>query len=100
MNEGLSRLIRTMDGKRAVMERINTLRDRFGAVDQIRLTERNMNAWHENFPMAWRQWVLAAALDMGIEIEIAVKICPDLKPSASFAFFLNHQLTKARREHD
>jgi hypothetical protein len=100
MNEGLSRLVRAMDGKRAVAERINALRDRFNAENQVALTERNMNAWHANFPMMWRQWLLAAAMDMGMPVDQAVAICPDLKPAACFALFLHHKLEKQRIQMD
>jgi hypothetical protein len=89
-----------MDGKRAVVERVNALRDRFNATDQIDLTPRNMNAWHENFPMTWRHWVLAAAMDMGMPIDQAVELCPDLKPAACLAFFLHHKLQKQKVTRD
>lgn len=96
-NEGLSNLIKAMGGGQAVVNRVNTLRDRFKTQVPRPLSLHAIYDWtNRAFPMGWRQWVLAAALDMGISSETAVELCPDLRPAVSVALFIAERLDREK----
>lgn len=84
-----SKLFRVLGGAEALAERVNALRDRMDASQDIKpLTSAAIYAWTQNgFPMGWRHWVLAAARDAGMTHEQAIKLCPDLKSAAALAHF-------------
>lgn len=93
-----SRLIRVMGGARGLKDRINSLRDRLGVTDAQRdLTESAVYSWTPDvFPMGWRQWVLAAALDAGMTQDEAIKLCPELRPAAALANFIHWRQQQKR----
>lgn len=89
-----SKFVRVMGGARGLADRVNTLRDKLNAArDQKPLTERTVYSWTPAcFPMGWRQWVLAAALDAGMTQEDAIKLCPELKAAVALATFIAWRL--------
>lgn len=93
-----SKLFRVLGGAEALAERINALIDRLEAgAAQRRLLPGTIYSWGpNNFPVAWRPWVLAAALDAGMTKDQAVSLCPELKPAAALAQFISWRL-EARR---
>lgn len=84
------KFLRAMGGATTLAERINALRDRLDvAAAQRPCNERVVYSWTpEAFPMGWRQWALAAALDAGMTEEQAFALCPDLKPASVLANFI------------
>jgi hypothetical protein len=82
-----SKLFRVLGGAEALAERINALMDRCDAREVQRpLTTSVIYAWSpSSFPMIWRQWTLAAALDAGLTEDQAMALCPELKPALALA---------------
>ena len=89
-----SKLFRVLGGAQALAERINALCDKLDIqAEQKRLTAGTVYTWGpDHFPMAWRHWVLAAALDAGMTKDQAVKLCPELRPALALATFIRWRL--------
>lgn len=80
------RLIRALGGYPMACQRVNALRERLDWENGQRpLTERAMREWPKTFPVGWRVWMLAAAVDAGYAQEEAVAICSALKVAKDLA---------------
>jgi hypothetical protein len=93
-----SKFVRVMGGATGLADRINTLRDKLdiGAA-QRPCNERVVYSWTpDSFPMGWRHWTLAAALDAGLTQDEATALCPELKPAAALAHFIHWRQQQKR----
>jgi len=84
------KFLRVMGGATGLSQRINALRDRLDAsAAQRACNERLVYSWTPAaFPMGWRQWALAAALDAGLTEDEACALCPELRPALALANFI------------
>lgn len=92
------KFIRVMGGASGLADRINSLRDRLdvGAAQRA-CNERLVYSWTPAaFPMGWRQWALAAALDAGLTEDQAIALCPELKPASALANFITWRKNQPR----
>ena len=92
------KFLRVMGGARGLSDRINALRDRLDAdAAQRPCNERIIYSWTPAaFPMVWRVWALAAALDAGLTEKEAIALCPELKVSAGLANFITWRKNQRR----
>jgi hypothetical protein len=80
LENSIARLVDRLGGRSKTVERINAIRSRSEQSDGLRTLTPNMVSfwWRVEFPLGWRQLLLAAAIDAGMRPETAIEICPEL----------------------
>lgn len=86
----LTRLIKAAGTREQFVENYNAVMDDIGDQVMTQLTARTCGYWTaEGVPPAHSPiWILAAVLRMGMPIEQAVEIYPDLQPALELARFI------------
>lgn len=86
----LTKLIKAAGTREQFVENYNGVMDDIGDQVMTPLTQRSCGYWTaEGFPPAHSPiWILAAVLRMGMPIEQAIEIYPDLGPALELARFI------------